>query len=584
VRLFKRIVLLFILLAGVSRPADARNSAANATRPFSLPFASAPGPGSWLIAQQYGNTTSAYNYGKYWYGLGQGLHFGLDFSAPCATPIVAIADGVIYQVDNPQHGAAPHNLLIRHDDLGYISFYGHLYVKPDVKVGQVVKRGEVVALSGDPEGTCVSRPHLHMEIRSLDTLTAYDPARLIDADWAMLSSIGYDSDNYFTKDLYAPNRWQAIEDQPDVHFGAPSLNLYRAVWPPSYRYEPPAPTLPGYTAPPVVEGMPLTFRELTDPTCCSQPWWSPDGQQINYWDGPDGQIASVMQIGITPGSVAALVNNAPSRLLSPNGQYEVMWDQKKVAIVRLSDGVIFPLDTKSSWPQFSPGSTRLLWRVLPKDDVPGLNPPLTAIWIANVDGSEPRVVRYQEGGGAIWLDDDRVLFMTREGRTTISAISILTLSTGEITPLLTEQNMLGLTVAPGGKYIMYYLQFQQDPAQNGIHVMATRINSPKPLLPFFGSWRWRDSHSVIYIPYAPGSPMRFILYDVETGQSHPLTDPEKQPFTILNDDWSIAPDGKNLVFWGSDRHTLWLVTLPTLTSGATPAPGTQTPVQTAPPG
>src|SRR5450432_2105411 len=75
---------------------------------FSLPFSAAPGPTTWLIGQQYGNTSSAYNFGKYWYGTGQGLHFGLDFAAPCKTPVVAIGDGIVDSVDNFQYGLLPH--------------------------------------------------------------------------------------------------------------------------------------------------------------------------------------------------------------------------------------------------------------------------------------------------------------------------------------------------------------------------------------------------------------------------------------------------------------------------------------------
>jgi murein DD-endopeptidase MepM/ murein hydrolase activator NlpD len=90
---------------------------------FSLPFTSPPGPSTWLMSQQHGNTIGAFNYGKYWYAGGQGLHFGIDFAAPCGTPVVAIADGEIDQVDNMSFGLEPHNLTIFHRELGYIHLY-----------------------------------------------------------------------------------------------------------------------------------------------------------------------------------------------------------------------------------------------------------------------------------------------------------------------------------------------------------------------------------------------------------------------------------------------------------------------------
>lgn len=51
-------------------------------RMFGLPFAAPSGPNSWLLHQLYGNTQEAYD-GRYTtYILGQGLHFGVDFSCP----------------------------------------------------------------------------------------------------------------------------------------------------------------------------------------------------------------------------------------------------------------------------------------------------------------------------------------------------------------------------------------------------------------------------------------------------------------------------------------------------------------------
>lgn len=109
-------------------------------RPFSLPFASPPGPDTWLLGQPYGNTTGAYNQRFTTYGASGGIHFGVDLSAPCGTEIVAIADGVIFMVDGP-FGSPPHNLMIDHPDLGYASLYGHLLEAPDWQVGDEVKRG-----------------------------------------------------------------------------------------------------------------------------------------------------------------------------------------------------------------------------------------------------------------------------------------------------------------------------------------------------------------------------------------------------------------------------------------------------------
>ena len=197
--------------------------------PFILPFAQPPGPDTWLLGQPYGNTTGAYVNRTIFYQAGQGLHFGLDMSAPCGTEIIAIGNGLVSEVDGP-HGSLPHNLMIDHPN-GYSSFYGHLLEAPDLVPGQPVKQGEVVALSGDSFGTCRSAPHLHLEIRSNFHDRTYNPVLLINADWDSLTLVG-SFGRGFERDLTDPRQWQTIQDQPNVIFGGPLLNNYSQAWPP----------------------------------------------------------------------------------------------------------------------------------------------------------------------------------------------------------------------------------------------------------------------------------------------------------------------------------------------------------------
>lgn len=222
------LVAVWFSLALMWRPAHAQS----ATPSFRLPFDLPPGPETWLVGQMYGNTIGAFFQRTSTYRAGQGVHFGIDFLAPCGTPVVAIGDGVVSEVDGP-HGAAPHNLMIDHAN-GYSSFYGHLLEKPALAVGQRVRAGEVVALSGDSFGTCHSAPHLHLEIRNNAHTEAYNPVPLIDADWDSLLLYGTGG-HQFARDLTDPRRWQRIDDQPDVRFGGPLLNDYAESWPRGFR-------------------------------------------------------------------------------------------------------------------------------------------------------------------------------------------------------------------------------------------------------------------------------------------------------------------------------------------------------------
>ncbi len=223
---------LWLIITGLPSPEAAAQS--EAEKPFILPFSEPPGLDTWLMAQPYGNTIGAYFQRDTTYRAGQGIHFGVDFSAPCGTEIVAIADGVVFAVDYVNFGSPPHNLMIDHPELGYSSFYGHLLETPRLQVGQQVKAGEVVALSGDPAETCYGRPHLHLEIRDLGHWRKYNPVELMEGDWDNLALVGPFGPG-FERDMEDPRKWQHLDDQPEIVVGGPLLNDFTNPWPPDWR-------------------------------------------------------------------------------------------------------------------------------------------------------------------------------------------------------------------------------------------------------------------------------------------------------------------------------------------------------------
>ncbi len=87
------------------------------------------------------------------------MHWGIDFSAPKGTPIYATGDGKVIAVKSRKSGYGNH-VIISHG-FGYKSLYAHMY-KVDVKVGQKVKKGEVIGSIGST-GTSTA-PHLHYEV------------------------------------------------------------------------------------------------------------------------------------------------------------------------------------------------------------------------------------------------------------------------------------------------------------------------------------------------------------------------------------------------------------------------------------
>jgi hypothetical protein len=485
----------------------------------------------------------------------------MDFPAPCGTPVVALADGVVEYVDNFSFGSRPHNLIIQHPALGYAVMYGHLLNTPALVRGQPVQRGQVLAQTGDPDETCTSRPHLHLEVRLPNFRTALNPAALIEADWAALAMTGSFGGAPFAKDLYAPDRWQKTDDQPDIAFGGRQLNNYREVYPLPDRYEPPRGTLPGYLAPPLPADLVPTITRLTAPGCCSQAWWSPDSKSIRFWAGAEGQRAQIAALNLD-GSPASVPQTEAIVLESPDGRYEARWFNGIVNTVDLLDEQTWKLSTSEAMPRFSPGSRWLLWQHPLGDSVPGLGAPQVEIWFSRIDGSERTRLLTMPGVGALWLDDDRLLLSVWDTRTNVLTMLSHELSTGKQRLLYQNRRVRGLSIAPGGEHIMFYLTFQEDPEQNGMYVMNTVDPAAAPRkLPFFGSYRWRDSRTVMYVPYEMYTPMRFMLLDVLSGEQRAVTDPAVTRVTIANNDWSIAPDGSAVMWWSADDYAVHVMPL-----------------------
>lgn len=87
------------------------------------------------------------------------FHAGLDFSAPQGTPIYATANGVVRIAGNLANGYGNH-VIIDHG-YQYSTLYGHMY-SIKVKVGQPIKRGEVIGYVGNTGKS--TGPHVHYEV------------------------------------------------------------------------------------------------------------------------------------------------------------------------------------------------------------------------------------------------------------------------------------------------------------------------------------------------------------------------------------------------------------------------------------
>ncbi len=105
-----------------------------------------------------GKITSAFGLRKNPFTEKTDFHSGVDISAPNGTPIKATADGVV--VFSGRTAGNGYLVIIEHG-FGYSTLYAHNRLNV-VKVGQQVKRGDVIAYSGSTGNA--TGPHLHYEI------------------------------------------------------------------------------------------------------------------------------------------------------------------------------------------------------------------------------------------------------------------------------------------------------------------------------------------------------------------------------------------------------------------------------------
>lgn len=150
-------------VAAVGASAVLGTGVASAAAPAAAPAAAktAVSAASWIDPVKKYTLSAGYaQAGAMW----QSTHSGQDFAVPSGTKVMAAHGGTVVKAggngagDGPAYGNA---IVIKHAN-GVYSQYAHLS-RINVKVGQVVKTGQKIALSGNTGNS--SGPHLHFEIR-----------------------------------------------------------------------------------------------------------------------------------------------------------------------------------------------------------------------------------------------------------------------------------------------------------------------------------------------------------------------------------------------------------------------------------
>ncbi|OAB28401.1 M23 family metallopeptidase [Paenibacillus macquariensis] len=88
------------------------------------------------------------------------FHQGTDYAVPIGTSIYSVADGVVIASKFSSTGG--NYVQIKHTN-GYLSRYLHMSVRK-VKVGDIVRQGQLIGISGNTGRS--TGPHLHLEMKT----------------------------------------------------------------------------------------------------------------------------------------------------------------------------------------------------------------------------------------------------------------------------------------------------------------------------------------------------------------------------------------------------------------------------------
>ncbi|RXJ99147.1 peptidase [Arcobacter sp. CECT 8986] len=105
--------------------------------------------------------TSSYGYRVHPITKKKKFHRGIDLRARMRTKVYATADGIVSYVQSKNIGGFGRVVKIMHG-YGFQTIYAHLN-KTEVKLGQVIRKGDFLGLSGNSGRSAA--PHLHYEVR-----------------------------------------------------------------------------------------------------------------------------------------------------------------------------------------------------------------------------------------------------------------------------------------------------------------------------------------------------------------------------------------------------------------------------------
>jgi dipeptidyl aminopeptidase/acylaminoacyl peptidase len=251
---------------------------------------------------------------------------------------------------------------------------------------------------------------------------------------------------------------------------------------------------------------------------------------------------------------------------SRNMAYAADLVRGQTTIERMSDGQRWTINNGGRSVSFSPDATRIVWSV--QQESGGFDVRRTELWLANIDGSQPRRIATRFGGGAIaWLPDGKQMLIGGKANRAdaLSTLSVLSLEDGSLRDIMQFERMRSPLLSRDGRWLAYLIAQARDETQDGMYVLDVQTAGAQPRkIDFFGAYRWRDGNRLLYVPVQAGAPANELWQlDATTGESTQLIAADAgSPFKIGNGDWDVSPDGARIVYLNARDRNIWLAQLP----------------------
>lgn len=312
------------------------------------------------------------------------------------------------------------------------------------------------------------------------------------------------------------------------------------------------------------------FIQLTQGDCCTNHDWL-DADTIQFIDrDPATDQVGLLGLDVYTADPTPYLIRTQLGVLSPNGRYLAFPNPAtgQAIIQDLQTGAEWALNLQQSPVNFTPDSERIVWSAVDTTLPPEERSP--TFWLAKVDGSEAwPLVSVVRGAAVGWLGDNVLLIQrteTDEAGQSRAIFGRLNLLDGAIVDWWTSPPARGVLLNPSRTQLVYYSTFNENPEENGMWLVNLQTAVPTPQkLPFLGSYRWRDEQNLLYVPFDPAATSHSIYqFTVTTGENTLLVDGAQRPFLIANNNWSVAPGGRAIVFLastGSALDGLWLVAM-----------------------